>query len=104
RRGLRVRFEWDENKNRSNQAKHGLAFELARAAFADPYAIFNQDRHIAGEERWQVTALIGSMKIIVVAHTYPGEQNGQEIIRIVSARAATSPERRRYDRARLDQE
>ena len=31
----RKRFEWDENKNRQNQEKHGIAFETAQYAFAD---------------------------------------------------------------------
>jgi len=28
-------FEWDEDKNKSNIAKHGLDFELARYVLAD---------------------------------------------------------------------
>ena len=29
-------FEWDEVKNLLNQDKHGVSFEQARYAFADP--------------------------------------------------------------------
>lgn len=32
----RIRFEWDDAKNRSNFVKHGLRFEAAIAVFADP--------------------------------------------------------------------
>jgi len=39
-------FEWDENKNRENQAKHGVSFEQAQYAFADPNLIVLEDlRH-----------------------------------------------------------
>lgn len=31
----KAKFEWDEKKNRENQEKHGVAFELAHYAFAD---------------------------------------------------------------------
>jgi uncharacterized protein len=31
-----ARFEWDEKKNREDQAKHGVSFEPAQYAFADP--------------------------------------------------------------------
>ena len=44
-------FEWDENKNRENQAKHGVSFEEAQFAFADPNLIVLKDvRHSTREE------------------------------------------------------
>lgn len=33
---MAVSFEWDEQKNRENQAKHGVSFEEAQAVFIDP--------------------------------------------------------------------
>ena len=30
-----TRFEWDDNKDRINQEKHGVRFRLARVAFVD---------------------------------------------------------------------
>jgi|GEM_PF-791656 len=39
----KVRFEWDEKKNKENITKHGVPFEVAQYAFADP------DRVIAEE-------------------------------------------------------
>jgi uncharacterized DUF497 family protein len=46
-------FEWDEEKNRRDTAKHGISFERARAVFADPAAQeFLDDRDDYGEERW----------------------------------------------------
>ena len=32
-------FEWDEKKNTENQLKHGVAFEAAQYAFADPQRV-----------------------------------------------------------------
>ena len=96
-------FEWDENKNRINKAKHRISFESARSVFFDLFAVFVQDRYVDGEERWQVTGVADGIQVIVVAHTYRGEQNGEEIIRIISARPAERAERRDYDRTRLGQ-
>ena len=31
-----VRFEWDSAKDKENQHKHGVPFEVAQYAFADP--------------------------------------------------------------------
>jgi len=30
-------FEWDEAKARRNYSKHGVTFETAKKAFADPF-------------------------------------------------------------------
>ena len=32
-------FEWDDNKARSNQAKHGVRFEEAATVFGDPLSL-----------------------------------------------------------------
>ncbi len=36
-------FEWDASKDRTNRAKHGVAFELAQHAFLDPKRVIAQD-------------------------------------------------------------
>jgi uncharacterized DUF497 family protein len=91
-----MRFEWDETKNRRNLTKHRISFETAKLVFEDPHALTLQDRVVAGEERWQTLGMIGGETIVVVAHTYR-EADGDEVIRIISARKATSPERRAYE-------
>ena len=46
-------FEWDREKNRQNQEKHGVSFEKAKRAFLDPGRIIIEDmEHGAGEKRW----------------------------------------------------
>jgi hypothetical protein len=90
-----VRFEWDEAKNRLNRAKHGVSFETARFVFQDPLHLSVQNRHELGEERW-VTIGIVDRVVLVVAHIY-SEVDGDEAIRIISARRATRTERIRYE-------
>ena len=36
----KVKFEWNAKKDKENQAKHGISFELAQYAFADPNLLF----------------------------------------------------------------
>jgi uncharacterized DUF497 family protein len=91
-----MRFEWDPRKDKANREKHGISFELAQRVFDDPSHLSLQDRHESGEERWQTLGLIGPHAILLVAHTYEDE-NGEETVRIISARKATRAERRLYD-------
>jgi uncharacterized DUF497 family protein len=46
-------FEWDESKNQENRIKHGISFEEAQHAFADPNLIVAKDitHSTAREER-----------------------------------------------------
>jgi uncharacterized DUF497 family protein len=90
-----MRIIWDEAKNRANRLKHGVSFEIARLVFDDPLHVSVPDRHEHGEERWKTIGWIGPVAILVVAHTY-GELNGEEIVRIISARKATKSEREHY--------
>ena len=92
-----MRFEWDAEKNRSNQKKHsGVDFETASRVFADPDLMLRKDRVIDGEQRWH--ALGGVRKaVLLVVHVYLEEKpNGEEAIRIISAREANPRERRVY--------
>lgn len=91
-----MQFEWDSEKDRVNRKKHGVSFDLARRVFEDPNHLSMQDRHEDGEERWQTVGLIGPVAIFLVAHTIE-DGNGEEIVRIISARKADKAERRRYD-------
>ena len=46
-------FEWDDNKNRSNQEKHNVSFEKAQYAFLDKNRIIAQDlEHSQDEKRY----------------------------------------------------
>jgi hypothetical protein len=89
-----MRFAWDEAKNRSNKAKHGVSFDLAKLVFDDPLHLSVPDQH--GEGRWRTIGYVGAVALLVVIHTYV-EQNGEETIRIISARKATRRERAIYE-------
>ena len=91
-----MRDVWDENKNRRNRAKHGISFEAASEAFDDPFAITLRDRIVGSEERWHTLGLVANCIIILVVHSYRDDQ-GEECIRIISARKATPTERRAYE-------
>jgi hypothetical protein len=36
-------FEWDEQKDAENQARHGIPFAMAQYAFADPMRVIAED-------------------------------------------------------------
>ena len=92
-----VRWTWDEDKNRSNVRKHGLSFETAELVFADPLMLQRPDPH-SEDERWLTVGLVGNV-VVVVSHTLPDLETGAEpgMGRIISARKATSHERRAYE-------
>jgi len=92
-------FEWDPEKARSNQRKHGISFAIAQDVFSDPDGLSEKDRLEGGERRWQTLGLAGGVLLLLVAHTV--ENDGQdEIIRIISARRADRKERKRYEKER----
>jgi len=48
-----MEFEWDENKNQANIAKHNVSFELSQNAFFDEKRIIIKDvKHSKKEERF----------------------------------------------------
>jgi len=92
-----ARFSWDERKNRANRRKHGVSFETAALVFLDPFVIFEQDRDVDGEPRWRAIGRIQGQILLMVAHTYE-EEDGDEAIRIISARRAAVEEGEAYFR------
>ena len=88
-----MKFEWDPAKAVASLAKHGITFETAAHAFEDELsATFPDPDHSIGEERLITYGLGVDGKLLVVSHTERGS-----IIRIISARLATSKERKRYE-------
>ena len=90
-----MQFEWDENKNLANKAKHNLSFETAKHAFMDDNKLVAHNRIVDGEDRYQVIGKIGEIIIIMVVFT---SRNGN--IRIISARPANKKERLLYEKAK----
>lgn len=84
-------FEWDDAKEASNIAKHGLGFRKASLIFDGPIVTAIDDRFDYGEVRRISIGTISTTVVIVVTHT---DRNGK--IRIISARPAKRRERERY--------
>ena len=90
---MALEFAWDPKKAASNLRKHGVSFEEALTAFADPLSITIPDpEHSAAEERCILVGLSGRGRLLVVAHIEVCEQ-----IRVINARPATRAERVTYE-------
>ena len=94
-----MKFSWDENKAASNLEKHGISFDEAMLVFAAPCLLMNQDRIENGEMRWQSIGEIEGIAVILAAHTW-FDDDGEEYIRIISARPADKKERKHYEQNR----
>ena len=91
-----IKFEWDENKNRINQNKHGISFEEAKTVFFDEEALVIDDpEHSEQEERFIILGLSSKPRLLVVCHCYRASET---VIRIISARKATKTESGYYER------
>ena len=82
-------FEWDEEKAEANEAKHGVRFEEAAQAFTDPFSVDFADA--TQPERLVTVAMSPAERILYVVTTERGSR-----IRIISARRASTHERRIY--------
>jgi uncharacterized protein len=86
-------FEWDSAKAEANLSRHGVSFEEALTAFADPLSSTIADPdHSESEQRYILLGLSSRGRLVVVAHTERGDK-----IRIISARLASKRERRSYE-------
>ena len=89
-----IRFEWDENKNLINKEKHHIAFEEAKTVFYDEEALVIDDpEHSEEEERFIILGFSKKANLLVVCHCY---RESDTVIRIISARKATTNESRQY--------
>ncbi len=93
-------FDWDPVKNRENLRKHGVGFETASLIFEDPWILSHKDvSHGDREERYQALGEIAPGVILFVVFTWR-QRNENEIIRLISARAASAHEGKTYEEAR----
>jgi len=90
-----IHFSWDNNKNNSNKAKHGIDFSEARSVFFDENArlIVDPD-HSIDEERFILLGLSIKAKILTVVHCY---KENDDTIRLISARKANKKEAKTYE-------
>ena len=94
---FRIEAEWDEDKDRTNLAKHGVDFETAASVFYDPLAMTAYDpAHSIEEERWNTVGCARNGSVLFVATQ---SRIGSQIVvqvRIISARKATKAELGQY--------
>jgi uncharacterized protein len=86
------RFVWDSDKALANLEKHGVTFVRAREAFLDAFASY-EDASAEGEARWSCLGRDFSLQLLFVVHA----ERYERTIRIISARKASSQERKEYE-------
>ena len=85
-----MNFEWDDEKNKINFAKHGIDFETAMLVFNDLQRIEIYDmEHSKEEDMYNTIGMVND--VIFVVYT-----ERKENIRLISARIATKTERSIY--------
>jgi uncharacterized DUF497 family protein len=93
-----IEFAWDRRKARSNLAKHGVSFEEAQTVFLDEYArLIDDPDHSQEEERFVLLGYSFQARCLIVNHCY---REPNSVIRLISARRATSQEEVLYWRLR----
>lgn len=86
-----MRFTWDSRKAASNVRKHHVTFEEAVSVFTDPFALVTDDA--AHAERSLIIGESARQRVLLTVFV----EQGDEQIRIISARRATSHERKKYE-------
>jgi len=90
----KLEFIWDDNKNISNQKKHGISFEEAKSVFSDELARLVPDpEHSKGEERFILMGISKKFRVLTICHC----EIDSDTIRIISARKADKKERKQYE-------
>ena len=88
-----MQFEWDRKKAKKNLKKHKVSFDEAMTVFYDSLsATFDDPDHSVDEQRLITVGYSSHGRLLVVSHTERGNA-----IRIISARTATSHERRKHE-------
>jgi len=86
-------IEWDPEKAKSNLKKHRVSFDEVATILFDPLsATFDDPDHSVMEERYITIAYSSQNNLLVVAYV-----EKERSIRIISARHATTLERKRHE-------
>src|SRR4051812_9926972 len=88
-----MRFEWDPEKDATNQSKHGVSLDEASALFRNPLGWFEQIDVVHGEDENRMVA-IGPIARCVLTVVFV--ERDEDTFRLISARRATEGERRMY--------
>ena len=89
-----IEFEWDQSKAKSNEKRHGVTFEEAQSVFYDDYAAqFYDEGHSDEEDRFLLLGVSNLSRLLMIVHC---ERSDGDVIRIISARKATTTEATYY--------
>ena len=91
---MSTRFTWDAAKAESNGRKHGVSFEEALTVFGDPLARIHDDPYHSEREHREI--IVGHSirgRLLLVSFT-----ERRRVIRLISARGASSHEREDYEK------
>ena len=89
-----IHFEWHSTKSAVNAKKHGISFDEAKSVFSDENAkLISDPDHSDNEDRFILLGISVRLRTLVVCHCYRGDDN---IIRIITARKATTSESKKY--------
>lgn len=90
-------FEWDEDKREKTIRERGIDFVDAAKIWKDPMRQERADsRQNYGEIRMQTIGR-SELGLLFVVYTERGIEDGEEVVRIISARKADKRERRDYE-------
>jgi hypothetical protein len=93
-----MKFEWDIKKEKSNINKHAISFEQASYVFGDPFSLSMYDPdHSEDEDRYVLIGKSRNEVILTVVHTFRN-QDGIEMVRVISARKVTQKEKKIYQK------
>ena len=93
-----LEFQWDTRKATENLRKHSISFQEAMTVFSDFLSLTIPDPlHSKMEERLVTIGHSEKQRLLVVVYTERGD-----VIRIISARKATSYERRTYESSQIE--
>lgn len=90
-----MRFEWDAAKNKQNIKKHGFDLADAQTLFfgSAPLFVSLDASEDYGEDRWKGIGVLEGVVVVVVVFA----ERGEDTIRIISLRKASSQERKAYE-------
>ncbi len=89
-----IEFEWNAAKASANLKKHRVSFEEAATVFEDIHALIQDDElHSDNEARSVIIGYSERNRVLVVSFV----EQSPELVRLLSARAATRKERGIYE-------
>lgn len=86
-----IEFEWNQYNRTKVRLRHNIVPEEAEQPFFNDHLIIFDERHSAGERRFQLLGAANNRRVLFIAFTIRGKK-----IRIISARSANKKERTNY--------